>query len=194
MQNAEFRVQNERQTTNVKPRTHGARRQIPNLPASGCPRPGLAAPLATAGGEMRATYGNRRLWITFWRRFWGWILGDFWEVTGPGGSARAVFSPKSPECQDGQARICTFLQFFAGFWPVLGAFYGDFGLLASMSCAYLYVHNFPRTRVSRNRGRGIRGRRPAPPQAGKLRRRLRRVEANLAFHKETAWDGQCPGF
>ena len=38
-----------------------------------------------------------------------------------------------------------------------------------MSCAYLYVHNFPRTRVSRSRGRGIRGRRE-----------------NLASDKETA--------
>ncbi len=38
-----------------------------------------------------------------------------------------------------------------------------------MSCAYLYVHNFPRTRVSRIWGRGLRGRR-----------------GNLAFDKETA--------
>jgi hypothetical protein len=35
------------------------------------------------------TYGDRRLWITFWREFWGRFLGDFGEATGPGASVQA---------------------------------------------------------------------------------------------------------
>jgi len=136
MQNAEFRVQNERQTTNVK-------RQIPNLPASGCPRAGLAAPPATAGGEMRATYGNRRLWITFWRRFWGVFWGGFLRATGPCGGVRGVFSADGvPLVRWASANFDFFGGFFTflgRFLPVLGPY---FALFPSMPCAYLYVNNF----------------------------------------------------
>ena len=52
------------------------------------------------------------------------------------------------------------------FLPVFGP---HFALFPSMSCAYLYVHNFLPTNVSRSWGCGIRGRRE-----------------NLAFDKETA--------
>ena len=44
------------------------------------------------GEFCAATYINRRLWITFWRRFWGVFLGDFWEPIGPGARVRGLFS------------------------------------------------------------------------------------------------------
>jgi hypothetical protein len=56
-----------------------------------------------------------------------------------------------------------FFLFLVRFLPV---FVPNFALFPSMSCAYLYVHNFPRTHVSRI-GRG-----------------------NLASDKETALEGQ----
>jgi len=97
-----------------------------------------------------STYGRRRLWITFWRRFSGVFLGDFLEPIGPGAGARADFSA------DGVLLVrwasadlgpfSTFFAFLDRFLPVFGPF---FALFPSMSCAYLYVHNFPRTHVSR---------------------------------------------
>ena len=67
------------------------------------------------------------------------------------------------------ANLVLFSTFFAFFDRFLPVFVPFFALFPSMSCAYLYVHNFPRTHVSGIRGRGNRGRR-----------------ANLAFDKETA--------
>jgi len=65
----------------------------------------------------------------------------------------------------GFGAFSTFFTFLGRFLPV---FVPYFALFPSMPCAYLYVHNFLRTRVSRI-GRG-----------------------NLAFDKETALDGQGP--
>jgi hypothetical protein len=134
--------------------------------------PGRAtAPAVARCGEFcAATYGNRRLWITFWREFWEWILGDFGEPTGLGASVRGVFSPKDPRMlRWASADLVPFSTFFAFLARFLPVFRPYFALFPSMPCAYLYVHNFRRTHVSRSRGRGIRGRR-----------------ANLAFDKETA--------
>jgi len=97
-------------------------------------------------------------------------LGDFGRPTGPGAGVRGDFSPKHPRMlRWASADLGPFSAFFAFLARLLPVFGPYFALFPSMSCAYLYVHNFPRTHVSRNRGRGIRGRR-----------------ANLAFDKETA--------
>ena len=77
----------------------------------------------------------------FWRFFgghrpWRWRPGGF-------------FSQKSRMLRWASADLVpfsTFFAFFARFLPVLGPY---FALFPSMSCTYLYVHNFPRTRVSR---------------------------------------------
>ena len=86
-------------------------------------------------------------------RPWRWRPGGFFTACVGGGR----------ESRRGFALFCRFLRVFGRF---LGAFCGNFGLLPSMSCAYLYVHNFPPTRVS-----GFR-------------------RANLAFDKETVFDGR----
>jgi len=89
------------------------------------------------------TYERRRLWISFWREFWGVFLGGFWEATGPGASARADFSAEGVLLvRWASADFATFCSFLSRFWPVLRAFCGHSGLFASMSCAYLYVNNF----------------------------------------------------
>jgi len=62
---------------------------------------------------------------------------------------------------------------FGAIWRVFDRFLRFLGpyfaLFPSMSCAYLYVHNFRRTRVSHRRAGAVGGRR-----------------GNLAFDKETA--------
>jgi len=77
-------------------------------------------------------------------------LGDFWEPTGPGASVRAVFSAEGvPLVRWASGNFDFFRDFFTflmRFLPVFGAY---FALFPSMPCAYLYVHNFPRTRISR---------------------------------------------
>ena len=100
--------------------------------------------------KARATFARQRLWITFLGEFSGVFSGDFWEATGPGASARADFSA------DGVLLVrwaSANFDFFRGFFTFLARFLPVFGpyfaLFPSMSCAYLYVHNFPRTRVSR---------------------------------------------
>jgi len=77
-------------------------------------------------------------------------LGGFLEPIGPGTGVRGLFSA------DGVLLVrwasadlglfSTFFAFLARFLPVFVPF---FALFPSMSCAYLYVHNFRRTRVSR---------------------------------------------
>ena len=76
-------------------------------------------------------------------------MGDFWEATGPGASARGLFSA------DGVLLVrwaSGNFDFFRGFFVFLArflpVFVPFFALFPSMSCTYLYVHNFPRTRVS----------------------------------------------
>ena len=77
-------------------------------------------------------------------------MGDFLRATGLGGGVRWDFSPKHPRMSRwASADLGSFSTFFAfldRFLPVFGPY---FALFSSMSCAYLYVHNFPRTRVSR---------------------------------------------
>ena len=78
------------------------------------------------------TYERGRLWITFWREFSGvifGILGDFWEVTGPGASAGAVFSLHASAAGEKPvadlqlfAIFCRFLAGFGGFLRLFGAF------------------------------------------------------------------------
>jgi hypothetical protein len=126
---------------------------------------------------MSATYERGRLWITFLREFGGRFSGDFWEPTGPGASVRGVFSA------DGVLLVrwaSANFDFFRGFFTFLDRFLPVFrpyfALFSSMSCAYLYVHNFPRTHVTLLRqGFGGQGRFGLE---------------NLAFDKETALDGQ----
>ena len=66
-----------------------------------------------------STYGNRRLWITFWREFWGVFLGGFSEPTGPGASVRGLFSAEGvPWVRWASAN----LQLFAVFCRVFGPF------------------------------------------------------------------------
>ena len=116
---------------------------------------------------MRAIYDNRRLWITFLRRFWGWILGGFGEPTGPGGGVRGVFSADGVLLvRWASANLVLFSTFFTFLVRFLPVFRPYFALFPSMPCAYLYVHNFRRTRVS-HIWRG-----------------------NLASDKETALDGR----
>ena len=126
-------------------------------------------------GEFGAsTYGDRRLWITFLRRFWVVFWGGFLEPIGPGASARADFSADGVLLvRWASANFDFFRGFFAFLVRFLPVFVPFFALFPSMPCAYLYVHNFPPTRVSRSRGRGIRGRR-----------------GNLAFDKETVLEGR----
>ena len=89
-------------------------------------------------------------------------MGDFGEATGLGAGARADFSA------DGVLLVrwaSGFLPFFTPFLHVfdrfLPVFVPYFALFASMPCAYLYVNNFPRTRVSgmTERDEGTKGRR-----------------------------------
>jgi hypothetical protein len=114
------------------------------------------------------------LWITFWRRFWVGFLGGFLEPIGPGGGVRGFFSADGVLLvRWASANFDFFRGFFAFLVRFLPVFVPFFALFPSMPCAYLYVHNFPPTRVSRSRGRGIRGRR-----------------GNLAFDKETVFEGR----
>jgi hypothetical protein len=96
-----------------------------------------------------STYINRRLWITFWSQFGGVFWGGFWEPTGLGAGVRGDFSTDArPMVRWASANLVPFSTFFAfldRFLPVFGPY---FALFPSMPCAYLYVHNFPRTRVS----------------------------------------------
>jgi len=126
------------------------------LPRSRCPlRAWRSLRLRNA-----STYSNRRLWITFWRRFWGGFLGDFLGPTGLGAgvrpaTARAVPVPGGDFSADGGLLVrwasadlgpfSTFFAFLDRFLPVFGHY---FALFPSMPCAYLYVHNFRRTRVT----------------------------------------------
>jgi len=89
------------------------------------------------------------MWITFWREFWGVFLGDFWEPTGPGAGVRGDFSA------DGVLLVrwaSADFDFFRGFFTLLDrflpVFVPYFALFPSMSCAYLYVHNFLPANVS----------------------------------------------
>jgi len=90
------------------------------------------------------------LWITFWREFSGVFLGDFLRATGPGASARGLFSADGVLLvRWASADLGPFSTFFAFLVRFLPVFVPFFALFPSMPCAYLYVHNFPRTRVSR---------------------------------------------
>ena len=124
-----------------------------------------------------STYARQELWITFWREFWGVFLGDFWEPIGPGAGARADFSADGVLLvRWASANFDFFGAFFTFFDRFLPVFVPYFALFPSMSCAYLYVHNFPRTHVTLLR-QGFGGQ-------GRFGRE------NLAFDKETALDGQ----
>ena len=115
------------------------------LPRSRCPlRAWRSLRLRNA-----STYVNRRLWITFCRRFWGVFLGGFWEATGPGAGVRGDFSADGVLLvRWASADLGPFSTFFAFLERFLPVFRPYFALFPSMSCAYLYVHNFPRTRVT----------------------------------------------
>jgi len=90
-------------------------------------------------------------------------LGGFLEPIGPGASVRGDFSADGVLLvRWASANLVPFSTFFTFFDRFLPVFRPYFALFPSMSCAYLYVHNFPRTRVS-----GFR-------------------RENLAFDKETA--------
>jgi hypothetical protein len=86
---------------------------------------------------------RRRLWITFWRRFWGVFLGGFWEPTGLGAGFRGFFSADGVVLARWASANFDFFRgfftFFDRFLPVFGPY---FALFSSMSCAYLYVNNF----------------------------------------------------
>ena len=90
-------------------------------------------------------------------------MGDFLRATGPGAGVRGDFSTDGvPLVRWASADLGPFSTFFAFLARFLPVFRPYLALFPSMSCAYLYVHNFPPPRVSRI-GRG-----------------------NLAFDKETA--------
>ena len=80
-------------------------------------------------------------------------MGDFWEATGLGASVRGLFSTDGvPMVRWASADLGSFSIFFAfldRFLPVFGPY---FALFPSMSCAYLYVHNFLPTNVSVGEG------------------------------------------
>jgi len=104
-------------------------------------------------------------------------LGDFWEPIGLGASARGGFSA------DGVLLVrwaSANFDFFRGFFTFLvrflPVFVPNFALFPSMPCAYLYVHNFRRTRVTLLR-QGFGGQ-------GRFGRK------NLAFDKETVFEDQ----
>ena len=81
------------------------------------PSLGLLCGLRGLCVEFRAsTYINRRLWITFWRRFLGRFLGDFGEVTGLGGGAKAVFSLQVSCAGEKPVSDFGFFRVFGGFW------------------------------------------------------------------------------
>ena len=83
------------------------------------------------------------MWITFWRRFWGTVLGGFLEPTGPGAGVRGLFSAKGvPLVRWASADLVLFSTFFAFLDRFLPVFVPFFALFSSMSCAYLYVNNF----------------------------------------------------
>jgi len=126
--------------------------------------------------------------ITFWREFGGVFLGDFLEPTGLGASAGGDFPPKHPRMvRWASADLVLFSTFFAFFDRFLPVFVPYFALFSSMPCAYLYVHDFPRTHVTLLR-QGFH-RRPAG-FGGQVGGQGRFGRENLAFDKETALDGQ----
>jgi len=93
-------------------------------------------------------------------------LGGFLEATGPGASVRGDFSADGvPLVRWASGNFDFFRGFFLFLERFLPVFVPFFALFPSMPCAYLYVHNFPRTHVSRI------------------------WRGNLAFDKETALDG-----
>ena len=90
-----------------------------------------------------STCARPRLWITFWRRFWGVFFCDFLEATGPGASARADFSADGVLLvRWASANFDFFRGFFTFFDRFLPVFVPFFALFPSMSWAYLYVNNF----------------------------------------------------
>jgi len=103
----------------------------------------------TCPNHRGSTYARRRLWITFWREF-SWVFwGGFLEPIGPGASVQGFFSA------DGVLLVrwaSANFDFFRGFFTFLvrflPVFVPNFALFPSMPCAYLYVHNFPRTHVT----------------------------------------------
>jgi len=100
-------------------------------------------------------------------------LGGFLEPTGLGGGVRGVFSADGVLLvRWASADFDFFRGFFAFLVRFLPVFRPYFTLFPSMSCAYLYVHNFPRTHVTLLR-QGFGGQ-------GRFGRE------NLAFDKETA--------
>jgi len=151
-----------------------AQKEVLAEPAARCRSSRDRKVAVTFGTADAYTYGDRRLWITFWRKFWGVFWGDFLQATGPGAGVRGDFSADGvPLVRWASADLGPFSHFFAFLVRFLPVFGPHFALFPSMSCAYLYVHNFRRTRASRSRRRGIRGRR-----------------ANLASDKETVVDGR----
>jgi len=118
----------------------------------------------------------------------------------------------------GKRGLGAFFDFFRVFGAFFAAFLPDFALFSSMSCAYLYVNNFPPTHVSgcfitpsplmgEGRGEGEKGLgkptmpphpSPLPPGEREWKQPLSRSRgrgirgrrANLASDKETAWDGR----
>ena len=74
-----------------------------------------------------STYGNRRLWITFWREFWGGCLGDFWKPTGLGAGVRGVFVRKPSEtCPGTYVFLALFSAFLPPFCPLFTCFHPGF--------------------------------------------------------------------
>jgi len=73
--------------------------------------------------DAGATYGNRRLWITFWSQFGGVFLGDFWKATGPGAGIREC-DGRGGNVKMGKREFALFCSFFAGIDRFLPAFAG----------------------------------------------------------------------
>ena len=123
-------------------------------------------------------------------RFWGGHRPWRWR---PGGFFTAGLARGRKESL-GFCVFSTFFAFLARFLPVFGP---HFALFSSMSCAYLYVHNFPRTRVSGFRRKNLAFDKET---AEASRWRLRKGEFDEAQGNEgrvggpaSAWGGDAPG-